>query len=259
MPFHAIAILPGGRQKTIPNKTEEQILSQVVIPFVDGGVVKAKWGAKTQSYQVLELQVYETTKKWDKREGPLSSLLKRKRNQWKRFETKAQQLLARDTPRIFVVMPIQGSRHGDQEQQRIWREYDERFEVIEKVIGKNGGVAIRIDREHPLDELVRRIKSEIAKSVFVIGDLTDERPSCYFEAGYAEALRKPVIYVASKQSVAKPGEMTNIHFDIHMNVQYFTNHKELAENLTAAFDKNGKYYSRNGARKANALLGVNFR
>ena len=70
--------------------------------------------------------------------------------------------------------------------------------------------------------------------------MTDERPSCYFEAGYAEALGKSVIYVASKQSVAKPGTKTNIHFDIHMNMNYFSNHKELGEKLTAAIAKNRK-------------------
>ena len=33
-------------------------------------------------------------------------------------------------------------------------------------------------------------------------------------------------YVASKESVIKPGTATKIHFDIHMNVHFFTNHKE---------------------------------
>ena len=54
MPYHAIAVLSGDRQKTLPNKTEGQLLSEVVLPFVANGIVKAKWGAKIQSYQVLE-------------------------------------------------------------------------------------------------------------------------------------------------------------------------------------------------------------
>jgi len=238
MPFHAIAVLSGNRQKTIPNRTEEQLLSQVVLPFVSKGVITAKWGKNTQSYQVLELRIYETDAAWDKRTGPLSEVIKRKKNQFSRFEAKAQRLLGKDSPRVFVVMPIQGEKHGTQEDQRVYREYDERFVAIETVVGKFGGVAIRIDKEHPLEDLVGRIKKEIRDSAFVIADLTDERPSCYFEAGYAEALARPVLYVASKQSVLKPGTPTKIHFDIHMNVQFFTNHTELRSKLTDAIEKN---------------------
>jgi hypothetical protein len=238
MPFHAIAVLSGDRQKTIPNRSDGELLSEVVIPFIASGVITAKWGAKTQSYQVLELRIYETKEPWDKKKGAIGDLLKGKKNQFARFETRAKELLATNKPKIFVVMPIQGEKHGDQEQQRIYREYDERFEAIESVVAEAGGVAIRIDKELPLEDLVGRIKKEIRASVFVVADLTDERPSCYFEVGYAEALGRPVIYVASKQSVAKPGTATKVHFDIHMNVQFFSNHKELQEKLGAAIEKN---------------------
>ena len=60
MPFHEIAILSGNRQKTIPNKSEDRLLSEVVLPFVSKGVIAAKWGKTTQTYQVLELRIYET-------------------------------------------------------------------------------------------------------------------------------------------------------------------------------------------------------
>lgn len=238
MPFHAIAVLSGDRQKTIPNRTEEQLLSEVVLPFVANGVITAKWGNKTQSYQVLELRIYQTTKAWDKKRGALADEIKNKKNQYERFKTRAHQLLGKDKPRVFVIMPIQGEKHGSQEEQRIYKEYDDRFEVIEKVIGKFNGVAIRIDKEHPLEDLVGRIKKEIRDAAFLIADLTDERPSCYFEAGFAEGLPRPVIYVASKQSVIKPGTETVIHFDIHMNVHFFTNHFELKEKLVSAIEKN---------------------
>jgi len=238
MPFQAIAVLSGDRQKTIPNRTEQQLLSEVVLPFVAAGVITAKWGAKIQSCQVLELRIYETAAAWDKRAGPISDLIKRKKNQFPRFEAKAQKLLGKNKPRVFVIMPIQGEKHGTQEDQRIYREYDERFEVIETVVANFDGVAIRIDKEHPLEDLVGRIKKEIRDAAFVIADLSDERPSCYFEAGFAEALLRPVVYVASKQSVIKPGTTTKIHFDIHINVHFFSNHKELAEKLTDAIEKN---------------------
>ena len=238
MRYHAIAYLSGGRQKTLPNKSEDELLSQIVLPYVATGIIRAKWGAKTQSYQVLELRVYRTNESWDKRTGPLNEIIKRKQNIFSKFEQQAQLLLSSDKPKVFIITPIQGSKHGDQEEQRILREYDERFSALENVVASHGGVAIRIDRESPLDELVQRIKREILESLFVIADLTDERPSCYFEAGFAEASEKPIIYVASKNSVIKPGNATKVHFDIHMNVNYFTNIRELKEKISNSIKKN---------------------
>jgi hypothetical protein len=243
MPFHAIAILSGGRQKTIPNRTEDQMLSEVVSPFVASGAITAKWGATIQSYQVLELRIYETAQRWDKRTGPLTELLMNKRNKADRFIQKAEKYLGSHKAKVFIVMAIQGEQSGTQEEQRIYKEYDDRFEVIEKVVGKFEGIAIRIDKEHALEDLVGRIKREIQDCGFVIADLTDERPSCYFEVGYAEALKRPVIYIASKQSVMKPGVATKIHFDIHMSINFFVNHRELKERLSKAIEKNkGKLF-----------------
>jgi nucleoside 2-deoxyribosyltransferase len=238
MKYHAVAILPGNRQKTIPNKTDEQILGEVVIPFIASGVVSAKWGSKVQSYQVLELKVYKTADPWDKKSGTFGDHTKGKKNLFQSFKSRAEKLLSVKKSRVFFVTPIQGSPNGDQEQQRILKEYNDRFEVVERVVSEFGGVAIRIDREQALEDLVTRIKREIRNSVFVIADLTDERPSCYFEAGYAEALSKPIIYVASQNSVLKPGNPTKIHFDIHMNFQMFTNCAELEQKLTAVIEKN---------------------
>jgi nucleoside 2-deoxyribosyltransferase len=134
----------------------------------------------------------------------LSQALKKKKNQADRFVQKAEKYLGAHKVKVFVVMPVQGEQSGSQEEQRIYKEYDERFEVIEKIVVSCGGIAIRIDKEHALEDLVGRIKREIRDCGFQIADLTDERPSCYFEVGYAEALKRPVIYVSSRQSVTKP-------------------------------------------------------
>lgn len=239
MPYQTIAILSGNRQKTIPNRSESEVLSEIVLPFIANGVITAKWGTKVQSYQVLELRIYETKTSWNKKSGTvIADIIKGKKNLYSRFATKAESLLSTKKPKVFVITPIQGEKHGDQEQQRVFKEYDQRFEAVEKVISEAGAIAIRIDKEHALEDLVGRIKKESRGAQFVVADLTDERPSCYFEAGYAEALGKKVIYVASKQSVAKPGSKTVIHFDIHMNMNYFTNHEELKEKLAKAIEKN---------------------
>jgi len=239
MYYHAIAVLPGGRQKSIVNKSEDQVFTDVVLPYVSAGVIEAKWGRRTQSYQVLELRVYRTKDAWFKKGGiALDAFLGRSRNIVSSFEARAEKALGKGAHRVFVIMPIQGEKFGTQDAQRIYREFDQRFEVIEKTLGDFDCVAIRIDKEHPLEDLVNRIKQEIRQAKFIVADLTDERPSCYFEAGFAEALPRPVIYFASKDSVLKPGTPTRIHFDIHMSVNYFTNLKELDEKLRACVEKN---------------------
>ncbi len=238
MYLHAILTLPGGRQKSIWNKTEEELFSTVVLPYVSNGVVTYKWGKSNQTYQVIDLRVYQTADPWNRKEATFDDFLRGKKNAAKKFIEKANKLLVAPKSRVFVVMPIQGDKFGTQNDQRIHKEFDDRFEALEEALSKFDCVAIRIDKEVPLEDLVKRIKSEIAKSKFIIADLTDERPSCYFEAGYGEALKKPVIYIASKESVVSPGSKTKIHFDIHMNVNFFSNHTELQTKISAAIEKN---------------------
>ena len=108
-------------------------------------------------------------------------------------------------PRVFYITPLQGDTTGSQEEQRVFKEYKERLGVIERVARKFNFAVIRIDKASPISNLAEEIRSEIRKATFLIADLTDERPSCYYEAGYADALGKPVIYIASKDFVLKPG------------------------------------------------------
>ena len=239
MHYHAILVLPGDRRKSIINRSESGIMTEVMLPFLSSGVVTASWGKQELTYQVLEVRIYRTENLYDKKKKvSLEDFVGKAKNLSKAFEKKAERLLGRSKARVFIVMPIQGEKLGNQEEQRIYREFDERFEELETALGKLGCVAIRIDKEHALEDLVGRIKSEIKQSQFVIADLTDERPSCYFEAGYAEALGRKVIYISSKQSVMKPGVNTKIHFDIHMNVLFFSNHEEMCSKVKAAVEKN---------------------
>lgn len=238
MHFHVIATLSGGRRKSVYNKTEEQALA-LVVQYLKNGTISATWGSRAQSYQVLELRVFNTSAAWHKPSGgTLDEFVKGRRNLFPSLEKRAKKLLGEDALRVFVIMPIQGEEYGSQDEQRIFREYDQRFEEIEKVLARRGCVALRIDKEHPLEGMVERIKQEIAASSFVVADLTDERPSCYFEVGYADALDVPVVYLASKDSVVNPKTPTKIHFDIHKSVNYFVNMKQLREKLDAAIEKN---------------------
>ena len=67
--YHVIAIRPGDRRKSVTNRSEDEVLTQFVIPFVSSGTIKTRWGEKTQSYQILELRVYRTKRAFDRRTG----------------------------------------------------------------------------------------------------------------------------------------------------------------------------------------------
>lgn len=239
MYYHVKAIMPGGLTKTIPNKTEQHVLTDVVIPFELNGIISAKWAKKERSYQAIELRIYKTEQPWDKKTRiPLDKFVEKGRNLYSRFAAKANKSLGKTTHRVFVIMPIQGEKFGTQNDQRIYEEFDRRFKILVDCLAEHNCTAIRIDKEVPLDSLVDRIKEEINKAKFIVADLTEERPSCYFEAGYAEALGRPIIYIASKESVVVPTAPTKIHFDVHMNINYFTNMEELKEKIQQAIKKN---------------------
>ena len=53
-----------------------------------------------------------------------------------------------------------------------------------------------------------------------------------------KAKGKPIIYIASKESAIAPGKKTDIHFDIHRNVNYFSNHEEMNEKIKKVIEKN---------------------
>lgn len=235
--YHVVAVFPGGEQKIIYNQ-DESAATQFVSTFMDSGTVTTKWGAKALRRAALELRVYRTPSVFAKKRGhSFDTFIKGHRNI---YASLAKEVRRRRGPtyRVFVVMPLQGREHGTQDEQRIFKEYTDRFSAISDTLADLDCYAVRIDREVPLDDLVDRIKSEIRQAKFVVADLTDERPSCYFECGYAEASGCPIIYVASEQSVLQPGSSTRIHFDIHKNVFRFRNTDELKAIIRSALDKN---------------------
>ncbi len=237
--FHVLALRSRNKTKLIYNRSEAQVLTEFVIPYLQTGTIQTTWGDKIQTVPVADLEVYRTEQRYDKKQRvPFEQFKRRKRNLFPALAEKAQRSLSKAKTRVFVIMPIQGNDQGTAEEQRICAEYETRFEVINEVLNELDCFGIRIDKEYPLDELVRRIKEEIEKAKFLVADLTDERPSCYFEAGYGEGKGKYIIYVASDNSVLDPKRATDIHFDIHRNVQFFRNHNQLKTKIRAVFEKN---------------------
>ena len=58
------------------------------------------------------------------------------------------------------------------------------------------------------------MRIQIRDSKFVIADLTHGNQGAYWEAGFAEGLGKPVIYICEKSKFEEPGW---VHFDTNHN------------------------------------------
>ena len=106
-----------------------------------------------------------------------------------------QQALSEPKNQIFVVM-----KFGD-------RLLDSAYEGVIKPLGTEFGFKVlRVDEIQDSGHITSQILESIASSKIVLVDLTGERPNCYYEAGYAHALGKEIIFCV------KTGEA--VHFDL---------------------------------------------
>lgn len=118
-----------------------------------------------------------------------------------------------NTRQVFVVMPLSNSSLNSTYKL-----------AIKPTFVKIGYSVVRADENSDSGLIVEQVLKEIAKSSIVLVELSDERPNCYFEAGYAFALEKEIILTARKE--------TKIHFDLQGNrIIKWENGDDLADSL----------------------------
>ena len=114
----------------------------------------------------------------------------------------------------FIMMPIDANNP----------DLDDIYGVYKDCFSKFGITAIRADDIEHEDVITKRIIEEIKTSEFLVGDLTNERPSVYYEIGYAHSLGRRVIMYRKKGA--------SIHFDLAAyNCPEYKNMTELKKYL----------------------------
>lgn len=79
--------------------------------------------------------------------------------------------------------------------------------AIKPTVRKLGYRCQRVDEQHFNDSVRFHILDNIRRARFIVADMTEARPNCYYELGIAHALEKEVIHLAR--------ESKDVHFDVH--------------------------------------------
>jgi len=123
-------------------------------------------------------------------------------------------------PNCFVIMPFAA-------------DFDDVYRVIRETVENHGYECIRADERYLSGPIIEDIIDRIEKADLIIADFTGKNPNVFFEAGYAAALRKPLIQVA--QSVG------DLPFDVrHLRTFSYTTKilgdRKLGHDLGAAIE-----------------------
>lgn len=81
-------------------------------------------------------------------------------------------------------------------------------QIIKPTVEKYKIKCERVDEQHFNGSIKSRIVKNIKDAIFIIADLTEARPNCYYELGYAHALKRDVIHLCDKS------RKEDIHFDV---------------------------------------------
>lgn len=90
---------------------------------------------------------------------------------------------------------------------------------VKKAVKCSGFVLNTVEEEPKTGSIVARIISGIRDAPFVIADLTGKRDNVFWEAGYAEALGKPVIYTCKTDKTDEKCEKESLESFLPFNLK----------------------------------------
>ena len=63
--FHVLALRSRNKTKLVYNRSEAQLLTEFVIPYLQTGTIQTTWGGKVQTVSVADPEVYRTEQRYD--------------------------------------------------------------------------------------------------------------------------------------------------------------------------------------------------
>lgn len=215
--YHAIAYYGGTKRRYWWNRSKEDIIEDVLLPFVAKQVRKttrkgvyslfnfgsaqyitllktdAKLKRSARGKTPPELSNESFIKQNCATEEFVNELVILKSSSIAR--SMLEYALIEPENKIFVIM-----KFGDEI-------LDSAYEGVIKPIGEEFGYrVIRVDEIQDSGNITNQILENISSSKIIIADLSGERPNCYYEAGFAHALGRELIFSI------RHGE--KIHFDL---------------------------------------------
>lgn len=118
--------------------------------------------------------------------------------------------LRRNNPQSRVA--FMAMQYGNQDLDRLVKDF------FKPAVAKTGFDLRRLDEKQRAGLIDDRLRVEIRNARFMIADLTDDNEGAYWEAGFAEGLNKPVIFICEKAKFKEK----KTHFDTnhHLTVQW---------------------------------------
>lgn len=117
---------------------------------------------------------------------------------------------------------------------------DDAIKAIEDGITNCGYLPMVIKNKDYPETIMEKALGEIRKSMFVIVDITNLRPSVFYEAGFAHAIGKPVFYVCSDtfRKKLKKHKKELEFYTKHYKIRPYKNLEELKKMITILIEAN---------------------
>jgi hypothetical protein len=90
-------------------------------------------------------------------------------------------------PTCFVIMPFAA-------------EFDDVYQVIRETVENHSYECVRADERYLSGPIIEDVFDQIERADLIIADFTGKNANVFYEAGYAKALRKPVVQIAQSVS-----------------------------------------------------------